>query len=186
MTGIKCGKRPPLRKPGRNAAHPAVDSCETGGYVALTHYPTSPMSKKAARNPCLAHDVPPRWPSIVMPRAAWSRQSHRDPVCAGRPEEGAGPDQKASKSSGSFSTTFATIAAAAAAHCCSATDAAIIRLCLSDCLAFALSCLVLHCLALTPPLSSSIASGRRHASGPLWLPSALSSARVAAEKGGEG
>lgn len=120
-----------------------------------------------------------------MLRAAWSRQNHRDPVCAGRPERrGPGQTRKQVNCQG---LSLPSVAAAAAAHCCSATDAAIIHLCLSDCqakylLAFALSGLVLHCLALTPPLSSSTASGRRHAPGPLWLPSALNSARVAAEK----
>src|SRR6266567_7132891 len=54
-------------------------------------------------------------------------------------------------------------------------------------------CLALSCLdtptphrpAQTTP-GALLHGGRRHASGPLWLPSALNSARVAIEKGGEG
>jgi len=99
-------------------------------------------------------------------------------------EEGAGPDQKASKLSGSFATVR---------RCCRRCPLLLRYRCCNHppmlvglpgkyLLAFALSGLVLHCLALTPPLSSSTASGRRHAPGPLWLPSALNSARVAAEK----
>jgi hypothetical protein len=40
--GHKVWIKAPLRKPGRNAVHSAVDSCETGGYVALTHHPAIP------------------------------------------------------------------------------------------------------------------------------------------------
>jgi hypothetical protein len=87
-------------------------------------------------------------------------------------EDGAGPDQKASKPSGSFATIC---------RCCRRCPLLLRYRCCNHppmlvglpgkyLLASALSCLALHCLALTPPLSSSIASGRRHAPGPLWLP----------------